>query len=173
MIDLLMTDPKAEPRTNPMTELLANSMLVRFPNPLARRDPWVKEIVTGHGPTWDDNKSNKHPIAYVHMSIHMSIHMSTLIFFVLEVWKEKLPAYWGTGFPTHFQEQVSRRTWLIPCLTAVWPYNEYPMTKLMTDQWPTTLSQPKPGPGPHSCNVFYTYQVISVLKGVQDSNQQH
>ena len=73
MIDLLMTDPKAEPRTNPMTELLANSMLVRFPNPLARRDQWVKEIVTGHGHTWDDDKiSNKLPISHVHFEFFLA-----------------------------------------------------------------------------------------------------
>ena len=36
--------------------------------------------------------------------------ISDLHFFVLEGWKEKIPAYRGTGIPTHFQEQVSRRT---------------------------------------------------------------
>ena len=163
MIDLLMTDPKAEPRTNPMTELLANSMLVRFPTHSPAGTSEWKKLWLGMG---IPEMMTKYPIS-------SPFPMSTLNFFLLEVWKEKLPAYRGTGFPTYFQEQVSRRTWLIPCLTAVWPYNEYPMTKLMTDQWPTTLSQPKPGPGPHSCNVFYTYQVISVLKRVQDSNQQH
>ena len=128
MIDLLMTDPKAEPRTNPMTELLANSMLVRFPTHSPAGTSEWKKLWLGMG---IPEMMTKYPIS-------SPFPMSTLNFFLLEVWKEKLPAYWGTGFPTHFQEQVSRRTWLIPCLTAAWPYNEYPTAKLMSHDWPVT-----------------------------------
>ena len=45
--------------------------------------------------------------------ISTPLPISDLHFFVLEGRKEKIPAYRGTGAPTHFQEQVSRRTWLV------------------------------------------------------------
>ena len=44
--------------------------------------------------------------------ISTPLPISDLHFFVLEGWKEKIPAYRGTVLPTHFQEQVSQRTWL-------------------------------------------------------------
>ena len=44
--------------------------------------------------------------------ISTPLSISDLHFFVLEGRKEKIPAYRGTGAPTHFQEQVGWGTWL-------------------------------------------------------------